>query len=99
MAANSLSAPLAAEYVVVNCFNKTSGGISRAAPICFIIACTKTVAAGFSTAQEETAQMTGGDYTRNIRQRAIEAKQKREVDEIINPPQQAAERTGGNNNA
>ena len=43
--------------------------------------------------------MTGGDYTRNIRQRAIEAKQKREVDEIINPPQQAAERTGGNNNA
>ena len=39
----------------------------------------------YKNAQEETAQMTGGDYTRNIRQRAIEAKQKREVDEIINP--------------
>ncbi len=68
-------------------------------PVQEVTAAEKRVAAGFSTAQEETAQMTGGDYTRNIRQRAIEAKQKREVDEIINPPQQAAERTGGNNNA
>ena len=36
-------------------------------------------------AQEETATMTGGDYNRNIRQRVIEAKRKREVDEITNP--------------
>lgn len=43
------------------------------------------VSAGFSTAQEETAQMTGGDYTRNIRQRIIEAKLKQEVDKINNP--------------
>lgn len=40
------------------------------------------VDAGFSTAQEETAQMTGGDYSINIRQRIAEAKQKRAVDEI-----------------
>ncbi|MCI9668730.1 phage portal protein [bacterium 1XD42-1] len=43
------------------------------------------VNAGFSTAQEETAQMTGGDYTRNIRQRIIEAKLKQEVDKINHP--------------
>ena len=41
----------------------------------------KRVEAGFSTAQEETAQLTGGDWNRNIRQRVIEAKRKREVDE------------------
>ena len=34
------------------------------------------------TAQEETAQMTGGDYNRNIKLRVTEAKRKREVDEI-----------------
>ena len=68
-------------------------------PVQEVTAAEKRVAAGFSTAQEETAQMTGGDYTRNIRQRTIEARQKREVDEIINPPQRAVERTGGNNNA
>ena len=37
---------------------------------------------GFSTAQEETAQMTGGDYNINIRQRVGEAIQKKAVDEI-----------------
>lgn len=42
----------------------------------------KRVDAGFSTAQEETAQMTGGDYNRNIKLHMIEAKRKREVDEI-----------------
>ena len=42
----------------------------------------KRVDAGFSTAQEETAQMTGGDYNRNIKLRVTEAKRKREVDEI-----------------
>ena len=53
----------------------------------------KRVDAGFSTAQEETATMTGGDYNRNIRQRVIEAKRKREVDEITNPQ---ASRPAGN---
>lgn len=46
----------------------------------------KRVDAGFSTAEEETAQLTGGDYNRNIRKRAIEAARKREVDKIANPP-------------
>ena len=46
----------------------------------------KRVDAGFSTAEEETAQLTGGDYNRNIRKRAIEAARKREVDEINSPP-------------
>lgn len=45
----------------------------------------KRVEAGFSTAQEETAQMTGGDYNRNIKLRVAEAKRKREVDEIGKP--------------
>ena len=30
--------------------------------------------------------MTGGDYNKNIKQRVIEAKRKKEVDDIINPP-------------
>ena len=46
----------------------------------------KRVDAGFSTAAEETATMTGGDYNKNIKQRVIEAKRKKEVDDIINPP-------------
>ena len=41
----------------------------------------------FSTAADETAQMTGGDYNKNVRARVIEAKRKKEVDEIINPVQ------------
>lgn len=45
----------------------------------------KRVESGFSTAQEETAQLTGGDWNRNIRQRAIEAKRKKEVDDISDP--------------
>ncbi len=40
---------------------------------------------GFSTAQEETTTMTGGDYNRNINQRVMEAKKKKRVDDIINP--------------
>ena len=52
------------------------------------------VNAGFSTAQEETAQMTGGDYSRNIKLRRMEATLKRQVDEIAQP-----EETGGKNNA
>lgn len=45
----------------------------------------KRVNAGFSTAEEETAQLTGGDYNRNIRKRVIEAERKREVDRIARP--------------
>lgn len=50
-------------------------------------AAVKRVDAGFSTAEEETAQLTGGDYNRNIRKRVVEAKRKREVDQIASPPQ------------
>jgi len=60
-------------------------------PVQEVTAAVKRVEAGFSTAQEETATMTGGDYNRNIRQRVIEAKRKKEVDDIINPPQQTEE--------
>jgi len=45
----------------------------------------KRVDAGFSTAEEETAQLTGGDYNRNIRKRVTEAKRKRKVDQITSP--------------
>ncbi len=48
----------------------------------------KRVEAGFSTAEEETAQLTGGDYNRNIRKRKIEAQRMREVLE-------EKEKTGG----
>lgn len=40
------------------------------------------VNSGFSTAAQETAQMTGGSYEANMRQRKAEAALKREVDEI-----------------
>lgn len=56
-------------------------------PVQEVEAAIKRVDACFSTAQEETAQMTGGDYNRNVRQRAMEVKCKREVDEITNPPE------------
>lgn len=72
----------------------------------------KRVDAGFSTAEEETAQLTGGDYNRNIRKRVIEAQRKREVDEAAAPPVQQQtdpeqppevggneQREGGQNNA
>lgn len=51
-------------------------------PVQEVDAAIKRVDAGFSTAQEETAQMTGGDYNRNIKLHMTEAKRKREVDEI-----------------
>ena len=54
-------------------------------PVQEVDAAIKRVDAGFSTAQEETAQMTGGDYNRNIKLRVTEAKRKREVDEIGKP--------------
>jgi len=57
------------------------------------------VQAGFSTAEEETAQMTGGSYMSNIKQRKIEAQLKREVDEIAGETQESGisqQRGGGN---
>lgn len=67
-------------------------GPSRTAlnPIQEVNAAKIRVQEGFSTAEEETAQLTGGDYNRNIRKRAIEAARKREVDEIAKPPQPTA---------
>lgn len=53
----------------------------------------KRVDAGFSTAEDESAQLTGTDYNRNIRKRAIEAARKRVVDQIANPPQPGAGQT------
>lgn len=50
-------------------------------------AAVKRVDAGFSTAEDEAAQLTGSDYRKNIRKRVTEAKLKREVDDIISPPQ------------
>lgn len=61
-------------------------------PVQEVDAAIKRVGAGFSTAQEETAQMTGGDYSVNIRQRVAEAIQKKAVDDIVNP--QPAEHAG-----
>lgn len=49
-------------------------------------AAVKRVDAGFSTAEDEAAQMTGSDYRKNIRKRVTEAKLKREVDEIARLP-------------
>lgn len=51
-------------------------------PVQEVNAAVTRVDAGFSTAQEETAQMTGGNYNYNIRQRVMEAKRKKEVDDI-----------------
>jgi len=63
-------------------------GPSRTAlnPIQEVNAAKLRVQEGFSTAQEETAQLTGGDWNHNIRQRAIEAKRKKEVDDTASPP-------------
>lgn len=55
------------------------------------------VQAGFSTAEEETAQMTGGSYMSNIKQRKIEAQLKREVDEIAGETQQSTVPQRGSN--
>lgn len=63
-------------------------------PVQEVNAAIARVDAGFSTAQEETAQMTGGDYSRNIKLRRMEAMLKRQVDEISQPQE-----TGGKNNA
>ena len=64
-------------------------------PVQEVNAAVQRVDAGFSTAEEEAAQMTGGSYSANIKQRKIEAAQKREVDEITKPQI----KTGGNGDA
>lgn len=46
-------------------------------PVDEVKAAVQRVNAGFSTAQEETAQMTGGNYANNVRQRAVEIQQMR----------------------
>ncbi len=54
-------------------------------PIQEVSAALKRVEAGFSTAQRETAEMTGGDYMRNMEQRMMEAEKMRQLREILNP--------------
>ncbi len=61
-------------------------------PVQEVEAAEKRVENCFSTAQEETAQMTGGDFARNVRQRLIEARLKRDVDEIVHPQPVASDR-------
>ena len=56
-------------------------------------AAVKRVDAGFSTAEDEAAQLTGSDYRKNIRKRVTEAKLKREVDKINSPPATGAGQT------
>ena len=51
-------------------------------PVDEVQAAVMRVNAGYSTAVEETAQMTGGDWNRNIKQRLIEAEKKKAVDEM-----------------
>lgn len=58
-------------------------------PVQEVDAAERRVAAGFSTAEEETAQMTGGSFAANIRQRKIEAQMKKEVDDIAAQQQNA----------
>lgn len=53
-------------------------------PVQEVDAAMKRVDAGFSTADQETATMNGGNYAMNIRQRIIEAKMKKEVDDVAN---------------
>lgn len=59
-------------------------------PVQEVDAAIKRVNAGFSTAQEETTQMTGGDYNRNIKQRVIEVSRMQEVNKIKEPEVQPA---------
>ncbi len=54
-------------------------------PIQEVSAALQRVEAGFSTAQRETAEMTGGDYMRNMEQRMMEVEKMRKLREILNP--------------
>lgn len=57
-------------------------------PVQEVRAAIQRVEAGFSTAQRETAEMTGGDYMRNMEQRMMEAEKMRQLREILNPAPQ-----------
>lgn len=60
-------------------------------PIQEVSAAIKRVEAGFSTAQRETAEMTGGDYMRNMEQRMMEAEKMRQLREILDQTQTPAQ--------
>lgn len=51
-------------------------------PVQEVTAAEKRVENGFTTAEQETAQISGGSYEANMRQRRIEQRLKKEVDEI-----------------
>ncbi len=53
-------------------------------PVQEVTAAKLRVEMGFTTATEETAQMTGGDWNRNIKQRKIEVKRMKEVGDLLN---------------
>ena len=65
-------------------------------PVQEVDAAVKRVDAGFSTADQETATMNGGSYAMNIRQRVIEAKMKKEVDDIAKEGNVPNRESGGN---
>lgn len=65
-------------------------------PVQEVDAAVKRVDAGFSTADQETATMNGGSYAMNIRQRIIEAKMKKEVDDIAKGEEVQNRQSGGN---
>lgn len=65
-------------------------------PVQEVDAAVKRVDAGFSTADQETATMNGGSYAMNIRQRVIEAKMKKEVDDIAKEGNIPNRESGGN---
>lgn len=64
-------------------------------PVQEVAAAIERVNAGFSTAQEETAQMTGGNYARNMAKRISEAEMKRMVDNIQKEGQEKGEQSNG----
>ena len=64
-----------------------------------IEAATLRIQSGISTAEQETAQMTGGSYAANIRQRKREIKQMEEATGIAYADLQKANSGGGNGGA
>lgn len=63
-------------------------------PVQEVSAAFQRVEAGFSTAQRETAEMTGGDYMRNMEQRMMEAEKMRKLRDILNQTQPPAQTPG-----
>ena len=57
-------------------------------PVQEVEAAAQRVQNGFSTAEQETAQMTGGSFAANVRQRKIEAQMMKEVEEIARTAQE-----------